>query len=95
MRVHWTAPALRDIEKIGEYVAQRSPAAAERLVSRIFGQIDTLIDHPHIGRVGRVDGTRELVISGAPYIAAYRVQDDAVEIAAVLHTSRRWPDKFD
>jgi toxin ParE1/3/4 len=49
---------------------------------------------PEIGRAGRVPGMRELVVSGTPYIAPYRVRDDAVEIIAVLHGARRWPEAF-
>jgi toxin ParE1/3/4 len=95
MRVRWTRPASRHIEEIGEYIAKKSPAAADRVVSRILDQVETLGDHPHIGRAGRVDGTRELVVSDSLYIAVYRVLEDEVEVVAVLHAARRWPDKFD
>lgn len=50
--------------------------------------------NPLIGRAGQVAGTRELVISRYPYIAAYQVKGKAVEILAVVHTSRLWPDIF-
>ena len=53
--------------------------------------VTTLEDHPFLGRPGRIDGTRELVIGRYPYIVAYR-QTAAIEILAVVHTSRRWPD---
>lgn len=39
-----------------------------------------LVDNPHMGRLGRVKGTRELVVSGMPYVIAYRVETDAVVI---------------
>jgi plasmid stabilization system protein ParE len=47
---------------------------------------------PRSGRSGRIAGTRELVISRTPYIAAYRIAGDTVRILRVLHGSRRWPD---
>jgi plasmid stabilization system protein ParE len=47
-----------------------------------------------MGRAGRVDGTRELIISDSPYIAVYRVLEDELEVLDVLHAARRWPDKF-
>ena len=47
-----------------------------------------------IGRKGRVEGTRELVIAGTPYIVPYRVRDDVVQIITVLHNAQRWPDQF-
>lgn len=53
-----------------------------------------LVSHPEIGRPGRSDGTRELVLTGTPYILPYRVRDGRVEILAVFHTSRHRPDKL-
>jgi addiction module RelE/StbE family toxin len=95
MRVRWTRPASRHLEEIGEYIARVNPAASNRATPRILDQVDMLGDHPHIGRPGRADGTRELVISDTPYIAVYRVWEREVEIVAVFHAARRWPDKFD
>ncbi len=95
MRVRWTAPALRDVEDIGDYIARDDPAAAARVVSRIFEQLTVLESHPEIGRPGRVPETRELVIPGLPYIAPYRVRDDRVELLAVFHGARRWPEIFE
>ena len=40
---------------------------------RIRLQVEQLIRYPESGRIGRVEGTRELVIDRAPYITAYRV----------------------
>jgi hypothetical protein len=48
-----------------------------------------------MGRVGRVPETRELVITGTPSIAAYRVAEDTMVILRVLHGARRWPEQFD
>ncbi len=50
--------------------------------------------HPEMGRVGRVEGTRELVISGTPFFAAYRIARRRVEILALIHGARRWPEEF-
>jgi toxin ParE1/3/4 len=94
MKVRWTTLALHDLEAIGDYIARDNAAAAERLVSRIFAQVDVLASHGHIGRPGRVPGTRELVISDTSYIAPYRVIADAVEILAVFHGARQWPERF-
>ena len=53
-----------------------------------------LAEHPGIGRTGRVEGTRELVIPGLPYILPYQVEDRVIRILAVMHTSRKWPEAF-
>jgi plasmid stabilization system protein ParE len=45
-----------------------------------------------MGRPGRIEGTRELVISRTPYIAAYRIAGDNVRVLRVLHGAQQWPD---
>jgi toxin ParE1/3/4 len=47
-----------------------------------------------MGRPGRVKGTRELVIVGTPYIVAYRIKGDAVQVLRVLHGAQKWPQGF-
>ena len=95
MKVRWARAASRHLEEISDYIARSDSEAAERVLSRIRQQVGTLAEHSHIGRAGRVDGTRELVISDSPYIAVYRVREGEVEIVDVLHGARRWPDNFD
>jgi toxin ParE1/3/4 len=64
------------------------PAATNRLVQKTFRATDLLARNPAIGRV---PGTRELVIPGTPYIVPYRVRANAVEILRVFHAARKWP----
>jgi toxin ParE1/3/4 len=45
-----------------------------------------------MGRLGRVEGTRELVIANTPYILIYRINLESVEILRVFHTSKSYPD---
>lgn len=95
MRLRWTTPALRDLEAIGDFIARDNPAAAARIVNLILDQAEGLKHHPFIGRLGRVPETREWVLGEAPFLLPYRVRDEVIEILAVLHSSRRWPDHFD
>jgi plasmid stabilization system protein ParE len=92
--IRWRLAALDNLETIERYIAERNPAAAARVKRRIRERIDQLADAPYLGRVGRVEKTRELVVSGLPYVVAYRVIDPDIEILAVLHGSRRWPTSF-
>jgi addiction module RelE/StbE family toxin len=94
MRVVWTAPAARDLEAIGDYIARENPTAAQRIIGRILARTQTLASHPYLGRPGRVANTRELVVISTPFIVAYRVVGDRTEILAVFHSARRWPDSF-
>ena len=94
MRVLWTAPAARDLEAIGDYIARHNPGAARRIVQRIRARTRTLASRPYLGRPGRVAGTRELVIASTPFIVVYRVIDDRLEVLAVFHGARIWPNSF-
>ena len=48
-----------------------------------------------MGRRAHLAGTREIVIPRLPYYAAYRVPETAVEVFAVIHAARNWPNKFE
>jgi addiction module RelE/StbE family toxin len=90
--VRWTPTALRDLESLHDYVAADKSDAAVRMVEHLLDAIDALARHPHMGRKGRVAGTRELI--ERPYVIVYRAQESAIELLAILHTARRWPESF-
>jgi len=94
MRILWLDRAEADLDELFDYILDRDPRAARRVYDAIRGRVEPLSDQPAMGRPGRVAGTRELVITGTPYIVAYTVdsQIDAVVILRVLHGARRWPD---
>ncbi|HEX2891506.1 type II toxin-antitoxin system RelE/ParE family toxin [Vineibacter terrae] len=91
MRVIWSSPALDDIEAAHRYISLDNPIAAKRLVERIFTAAARLKDLPEMGRIGRRQGTRELVVTGTPYIIMYEFGDQRVEVLRVMHGARRWP----
>jgi len=92
--VRWVKVALSNLNAEAEYIARDNPGAAARTVELILVAIKQLARFPAIGRPGRVPGTRELVVTGAPYIVPYRVRAGRVEVLRVFHGSRRWPDSF-
>jgi addiction module RelE/StbE family toxin len=94
MRIIWRRAALNDLEAIREFIAQDNPQAAMRVRAAIRAAVDPLANYPNLGRTGRVDGTRELIVVDLPYIVVYRVAEDTVRILAVIHTSRQWPRRF-
>jgi toxin ParE1/3/4 len=93
--VAWTRPALRDLEDIGGFIARDNPTAAAKIITRILDHTGRLTQHAHIGRMGRIEGTRELVVTDTPFIVSYRVRGDCAEVLAVFHGARLWPDHFD
>ncbi len=94
MRVEWLRAALDNLNAVAEYISRDNPAAAARTVAAIVNAVEQLKRFPASGRPGRVPGTRELVVSGTPYIVPYRVRGDAVELLRVFHAARKWPRRF-
>ena len=92
MKVLWTAPAANQLSEIFEYISADNPAAAARMVRRIRNSVHQTAKMPNAGRMGRVVGTREIVV--ANYLVAYRVHEGAIQVLAVLHGAQQWPESF-
>lgn len=91
MNVRWTEDAAEDLRGIFQYIASDNVDAARNVCSKIVDNIDSLSGFPRKGRPGRVGGTRELVISGLPYIVVYEVADHALLVLKIVHGALRWP----
>jgi toxin ParE1/3/4 len=92
--IEWTALATAEALELHRYVAEDSLEAANRQLGLVLESIQGLSRFPGKGRIGRVRGTRELVVLGTPYIVAYRLEGAAIQILSILHGARRWPDTF-
>lgn len=84
--------AQADRDAIFDYIEADSPRAAIAIDDRIRSQVNGLAQFPEIGRLGRVAGTRELVIVRTPHIAAYRIVGDTMRVLRILHGARQWPE---
>ena len=94
MRLEWSVLSLADRTAIFDFIEADNPRAAVAIDDRIETRVEDLAQFPEMGRTGRIEGTRELVISDTPYIAAYRVTGDTVRILRVLHGAQQWPDEM-
>ena len=92
--IRWLRRAERDLDQVEAYIAQDNPQAAIAMVLTIIAAVERLDAFPGMGRAGRVEGTKELVVDGTPYIVPYRKKGERVEILRVYHTSRQWPEYF-
>ena len=92
MRLTWSAFALSDRDRIFTHIETANPLAASATDERIVVAARRLIDFPESGRIGRIAGTRELVIAGTPYVAPYALTKNGVRILRVLHGAQEWPD---
>lgn len=91
MQVKWLRRALENLDEEAAWIAKDSPRTAAEFVIHLRDSGALLADHPHMGRPGRIAGTRELVVTRFSYILPYRVRGNAVEILRVFHTARKWP----
>lgn len=90
MKLVWTRPAATDRREIRAYIAQDNPAAALALDELFSEKAGRLLDHPGLGRPGRIADTRELVVH-QNYILVYDLAGDLVRVLRVLHAARQWP----
>lgn len=90
MRLFWTPEALDDRRTIYDYIEADNPRAALTLDDLFSKKVWHLLDHPELGRIGRVTGTRELVVH-KNYILIYDTKGDQVRVLRVLHAARQWP----
>jgi toxin ParE1/3/4 len=93
--IEWTEQAVRQLDQAHDYIAlANSGEVAERIAMRIVTTVQQLARFPMSGRSGRVPGTRELVISNTPFIAAYAIDRDRIVILALYHGAQQWPEAF-
>src|SRR3712207_5195896 len=92
VRIEWTADAPADFEQISTWIEdERTLALANRRCRRVRDAVQALRRQPALGRIGRVCGTRELVIPGTPWISVYRVNSDVIQILRILHGAQNRP----
>lgn len=84
-RIRWTQAAAEDLQHIKDYLTENHPQFAESTVLEHYETIRSLKTSPLLGRLGRMKGTRELVLERVPYIVVYRVNEQAVEILHIYH----------
>lgn len=92
MMIYWLEDAIGDLHSLHDYITQDNPDAANRMMQRLLAAVELLRDQPELGRPGRVSNTRELIVSGTPYLIPYRVNNNRLEILRVFHCARQWSE---
>lgn len=86
----WRPAAIADRKKITAYIAQGNLQAAIEMGDMLIEKAEQLDEHPKLGRVGRVKGTRELV-AHPNYLLIYRIVGEVAEVLRVKHAAQKWP----
>jgi toxin ParE1/3/4 len=91
MKVVWSRRAIRDLTGIRAYIARYNPKAANEIALHIIEAVDSVSRQPQIGHVGRIEGTREYIVAGTPYILIYRLRKQHIGLAHVYDSRQAWP----
>lgn len=94
MKIVWTEVAVNHLHAAFDYIAADNPRAATTTVEKILSVVEHLNRHPSLGHTGRAVNTRELTIPNTPFIVVYRLKSRQIEVLAVFHAARKWPDEF-
>jgi addiction module RelE/StbE family toxin len=94
VKIVWTKQAIADLNQAYAFVSAQSPEFVEDIIERIEKSLASLQSFPEMGRAGRINQTRELVVPKTPFILPYRVRNNRIEILGVMHGTRRWSDHF-
>jgi toxin ParE1/3/4 len=92
MKLVWSEQARQEWTAQYRFYLERNPDAARRVRQAVMEGAKRLRAHPKIGRPGRVEGSRELVISGTPFLLVYDENPARVEILHVYHGRQNWQE---
>lgn len=90
-KIEWSLPAIADLRSAAQSIAEDNVDAAMKMATLVQDAVEYLASHPNIGRGGRLEGTRELTVSGTPFVVVYWVRGGGIQVLRVLHHARRWP----
>ncbi|RHW16327.1 type II toxin-antitoxin system RelE/ParE family toxin [Sphingomonas gilva] len=90
LKLIWKAEAEHQFNDIVGYIEALSPDGAKRITRLILDGLNRARNFPHIGRPGRVAGTRELIVH-PNYIVIYRITPDAIDVLRILHARQLYP----
>ncbi len=83
-RLRFTRSAVRDLERLRTFIAEKNPDAAERISARLHRTILHLIDHPELGRkLDELPDVRELI--AGDYVMRYHPNRETVTVLRILH----------
>jgi toxin ParE1/3/4 len=91
MRIRWTPAAAADLQNISDYLKDHHPRYRQPTMRKLYDAVRALKEWPQQGRVGREDGTRELLFSPLPFLAIYRVTGQSIEVVRIYHTAQDRP----
>jgi len=94
VKLRWTDGAVEDLRSAYEYLEAENPQAAIATTDRIVSAVEDWSNFHKWAVPAALKVLAKLVVTGTPFIVAYRLKRDSVHVLAVLHGARKWPKKF-
>jgi len=92
MLIKWVSPAEQDLSSLVDWHESHAPEYLTEVAEQIWEAAQSLSRFPERGRIGQVDGTRELLIPKLPYILVYTINEEMIVILRLLHQHQNWPE---
>ena len=91
MKLRYTRLAHDDLATLFAFIAKDDALAARKVSRAIRAGIGRLIQFPSYGRVGDVEGTRQFVVAGVPFIIVYEIEEEMITILRIYHAAQDRP----
>ena len=79
------------MQHINDYLKEHHPRYRQPTMRKLYEVLCALKQWPQRGRIGREEGTPELLFSPLPYVAVYGVTEHSVEVLRIYHTAQDRP----
>lgn len=94
MLLFWTPRISRELATIIITISKENITAAEKFQERVTSLVTVkLKNQPFMGKSGRVEGTRELIIT-SNYILVYKLDNKKIVLVSLRHVAQEWPGGF-
>ena len=92
MKLLYTPEAITDLRRLREFIAEKSPEAAEKIGPQLMADISRLTKLPYLGRKVQRAPNPEMVrdLSAGAYIVRYLVLDEDIHVLRVWHKREDW-----
>lgn len=91
MSVRYTREALRDIDQISSYIAERNVGVAAAFLESVASVVQRLERYPYSAQKTKMEGIRATPISRFPYLIFYTAENDGIVVHYVRHAARLRP----
>jgi toxin ParE1/3/4 len=89
--IYWEEDALKDREKLFEFLYEFNPVVAERTDDLIQSRVENLQDHPLMGVERPGIPGRLLIIPDVSMLVSYWVDESDIRVMRVLHQKQQFP----